>query len=99
MVVAKENQKKKTISSELKKEIKAFFKQGLSVKEVTEKLGIPKHVAYYYSPLSKRRKARIKYRRKGSGDTYSDIIETKIAELEAEKERIDLQIETLKGLL
>lgn len=105
MVTAKENMKVVKTSPELKKHIKDFFKQGLSVTEVSNKLNIPYHTAYAYSPLNKKRLAKakrlkaakpIKAVKKLQATGYSQIIQAAIEALETQAAEIKRKIDTLK---
>jgi hypothetical protein len=97
MVQAKENQSKRVLSEELKRELKAALKE-FSVQETADKFGLPYHTVYHYSPLNKNRKARV-VKQKGKRITVNSVIKNKIAALEAQKEAIDLQIRALESVI
>lgn len=102
MVTEKKTQK--TLKPELVQAIKDFLSTGMPVTEVSQKLNVPYHTVYHYSPLNKKRLARVK-RQKATGKlapkkvTAKSIIGAKIEELVAERDKLQLQIDTLTSLL
>lgn len=112
MVTAKENGKMQKLKPELVQAIKDFLSTGMPVTEVSQKLSVPYHTVYHYSPLNKKRIARVKRQKlkaQGKSPTIrratsvesqvQQRIEGRIAELRSEVDKINLQIETLQSLL